>query len=208
MFASIPNYMVFDTANYGYQEGPNCLQLLNKIICNFDKLLYETEFLKIEKIKTIGSTYMAAAGLQPGRGGSMEVQQEEHPEENVQALVQFAVKIMNSLDLTNKENSQNLKLRVGIAVGPLIAGVVGPVKPQYDIWGNTVNMASRMESTGILGHIQVTNEVADLLMNQRQEYLLQKREGVYVKGKGHLTTYLLKTPFDDPASEDEDVTRL
>ncbi|XP_076352937.1 adenylate cyclase type 2-like isoform X2 [Tachypleus tridentatus] len=207
MFASIPNYMIFDTGNYGFQEGPNCLQLLNKIICNFDKLLYETQFLTIEKIKTIGSTYMVSAGLQPGKG-SIEVQKEEHSEENVQTLVQFAMKMMNSLDLTNKEDLQNLKLRVGIAVGPLIAGVVGPVKPQYDIWGDTVNMASRMESTGIPGHIQVTNEVAELLMNQHQEYILQKREGVYVKGKGYLTTYLLKTAHDDPVSEDSDVTRL
>ncbi|CAG2182013.1 unnamed protein product, partial [Oppiella nova] len=107
----------------------------------------------------------------------------------------------------NKDALQDFKLRVGIAVGPLIAGVVGAVKPQYDIWGDTVNVASRMESTGIMGRIQVTQEAAHILSECKNsnEFQLEERGLVFVKGKGELQTYLVKTQFD---FDEHEITRV
>ncbi|XP_067124344.1 adenylate cyclase type 2-like [Centruroides vittatus] len=199
MFASIPNYMDFYTENIINDEGLRCLQLLNEIICDFDKLLYEQPFHKIEKIKTVGSTYMAAAGLQPGRS-SQENDRVENPVANVLLLVRFATMMMATLQQMNKDAWQSFQLRIGIAVGPVIAGVVGAVKPQYDIWGDTVNMASRMDSTGIMGRIQVTQKVAEILMKEGN-YPCECRGEIYVKGKGQIVTFIVKTQYDEGVEE-------
>ena len=122
---------------------------------------------------------------------------------------------MKTLRTINQNALQEFKLRIGIAVGPVIAGVVGPSKPQYDIWvcffkilelfsnfslqGDTVNVASRMESTGVMGRIQVTKEAAEMLSrcgDHSDEFVLEKRGTINVKGKGDLETYLVKTPCD------------
>lgn len=198
MFASIPNYMDFYTENIINDEGLRCLQLLNEIICDFDKLLYEQRFQKIEKIKTVGSTYMAAAGLHPGRSSQQE-NRVENPVANVLLLVRFSTMMMASLQQMNKDAWQNFQLRIGIAVGPVIAGVVGAVKPQYDIWGDTVNMASRMDSTGVMGRIHVTQNVADILMKEGNP--CECRGEIYVKGKGQIVTYLVKTQYDEGTEE-------
>jgi adenylate cyclase 2 len=84
---------------------------------------------------------------------------------------------------------------LGLNHGPVIAGVVGAQKPQYDIWGNTVNVASRMDSCGEMGKIQVTEDTAKILKNVGYELIC--RGPIYVKGKGTLTTYFVKTPFDN-----------
>lgn len=152
MFASIPNYMEFYNENDTNKQGLECLRLLNEIICDFDKLLLKPKYSCIEKIKTIGSSYMAAAGLQPGQESCQEITREHH---NVSTLVEFAIALMAILEQINRESFQRFQLRVGLNHGPVIAGVVGTQKPQYDIWGNTVNVASRMDSCGIMGKIQV-----------------------------------------------------
>ncbi|CAG2163636.1 unnamed protein product [Oppiella nova] len=242
MFASIPNYSQFYSENFMNEEGLKCLQLLNEIILNFDQMLSHSNFQKIEKIKTIGSTYMAASGLQPGRGSSDSEISLEDVRGNVIVLVRFATALMETLKKLNKDALQDFKLRVGIAVGPLIAGVVGAVKPQYDIWGDTdalqdfklrvgiavgpliagvvgavkpqydiwgdtVNVASRMESTGIMGRIQVTQEAAHILSECKNsnEFVLEERGLVFVKGKGELQTYLVKTQFD---FDEHEITRV
>ncbi|XP_076350937.1 adenylate cyclase type 2-like isoform X2 [Tachypleus tridentatus] len=153
-------------------------------------LLSKPKFSSVEKIKTIGSTYMAASGLQPGRGENDKT----WIEHNLVTLVEFAIAMMNLLDQINRDSFQTFRLRVGINHGPVIAGVVGAQKPQYDIWGNTVNVASRMDSCGVNGRIQVTEETANILLEAG--YLCECRGSVYVKGKGHLTTYFVKTHFD------------
>ncbi|XP_055950408.1 adenylate cyclase type 2-like isoform X2 [Argiope bruennichi] len=196
LFASIPSFADFYYEDGQNEEGLRCIQLLNEIICDFDLILGEREFQGVEKIKTIGSTYMAACGLQAQDRGSLQA--EENPIENVVTLVKFAVSMMERLSELNKDAMQDFQLRVGISVGPVMAGVVGTVKPQYDIWGDTVNVASRMESTGISGRIQVTKEVADLLCASDSPYKCECRGEIFVKGKGELTTYLLKTPYDEP----------
>lgn len=92
-------------------------------------------------------------------------------------------------------NTQTGVLFAGLNHGQVIAGVVGAQKPQYDIWGNTVNVASRMDSCGIMGRIQVTEDTAKILMGAG--YSCECRGPTYVKGKGTLTTYFVKTQFDE-----------
>ncbi|KAH7963300.1 hypothetical protein HPB52_020512 [Rhipicephalus sanguineus] len=89
----------------------------------------------------------------------------------------------------NENSYNNFMLRVGLNIGPVVAGVIGARKPQYDIWGNTVNVASRMDSTGLPNHTQVTEEVYQLLRDG--PYVFQCRGKVKVKGKGEMTTYFL-----------------
>ncbi|XP_070525347.1 adenylate cyclase type 2 isoform X3 [Cardiocondyla obscurior] len=195
MFASIPNYKEFYDETDINKQGLECLRLLNEIICDFDKLLLKPKFSGIEKIKTIGSTYMLASGLSPGKedGNSKDLlKQQDH---NVIVLVEFAIALMTILDQINRDSFQRFKLRIGLNHGPVIAGVVGAQKPQYDIWGNTVNVASRMDSCGEMGKLQVTEDTAKILIDAGYE--LACRGPTYVKGKGTLTTYFVKTPFDD-----------
>ncbi|KAG5313004.1 ADCY2 cyclase, partial [Pseudoatta argentina] len=195
MFASIPNYKEFYDETDINKQGLECLRLLNEIICDFDKLLLKPKFSGIEKIKTIGSTYMLASGLSPGKedgDGKDLLKQQDH---NVIVLVEFAIALMTILDQINRDSFQRFKLRIGLNHGPVIAGVVGAQKPQYDIWGNTVNVASRMDSCGEMGKLQVTEDTAKILINAGYELVC--RGPTYVKGKGTLTTYFVKTPFDD-----------
>ncbi|KAL6087395.1 hypothetical protein STEG23_037934, partial [Scotinomys teguina] len=153
MFASIPDFKEFYTESDVNKEGLECLRLLNEIIADFDDLLSKPKFSGVEKIKTIGSTYMAATGLSA-------VPSQEHAQEperqymHIGTMVEFAYALVAKLDAINKHSFNDFKLRVGINHGPVIAGVIGAQKPQYDIWGNTVNVASRMDSTGVLDKIQ------------------------------------------------------
>ncbi|XP_075161295.1 adenylate cyclase type 2 Ac76E isoform X2 [Haematobia irritans] len=193
MFASIPNYKEFYDETDVNKQGLECLRLLNEIICDFDKLLLKPKFSGIEKIKTIASTYMCASGLRPGKeeGAKDEKRTEEH---NVVILVEFAIALMSILDSINRESFQRFRLRIGLNHGPVIAGVIGAQKPQYDIWSNTVNVASRMDSCGVMGRLQTTENTAKILM--AAGYECECRGLTYVKGKGNLVTYFVKTPFD------------
>lgn len=200
MFASIPNYSEFYKENEMNEEGKMCLRVLNEIISDFDMLTYNTEFLTMEKIKVVGSTYMAACGLQPGRRYSNESDfQERDKKENVATITKFAAAMFEKLQKINAEDLQDFKLRVGIDVGPVIAGVVGAHKPMYDIWGNTVNVASRMDYTGEEGKIHVTTEVAKIL--QELGWSVECRGEIYVKGKGPMVTYFVN-PASVPHSEE------
>ncbi|XP_064103629.1 adenylate cyclase type 2-like [Macrobrachium nipponense] len=185
MFASIPNYKEFYDETDVNKQGLECLRLLNEIICDYDELLQKPKFSLVEKIKTIGSTYMVAAGLHPGKEEA-----QDRTEHCLVLLVEFAQSMASVLDAINKESFQNFKLRVGLSHGPVIAGVVGAQKPQYDIWGNTVNVASRMDSTGLMGSIQVTEETAAIL--QSAGLPCECRGPRHIKGKGTLVTYVSK----------------
>ncbi|XP_029052909.2 adenylate cyclase type 2 isoform X6 [Osmia bicornis bicornis] len=194
MFASIPNYKEFYDETDINKQGLECLRLLNEIICDFDKLLLKPKFSGIEKIKTIGSTYMLASGLSPGKEDTDRKDPTKQQDHNIIILVEFALALMTILDQINKESFQRFKLRIGLNHGPVIAGVIGAQKPQYDIWGNTVNVASRMDSCGEMGKVQVTEDTGKILI--AAGYELTCRGATYVKGKGTLTTYFVKTPFD------------
>ncbi|KAA0723428.1 Adenylate cyclase type 2 [Triplophysa tibetana] len=189
MFASVPDFKEFYTECDINKEGLECLRLLNEIIADFDELLSKPKFSGVEKIKTIGSTYMAAAGL----SGPPEQTNQDRERQHVQIgnMLEFAIALIGKLDGINRHSFNTFRLRVGINHGPVIAGVIGARKPQYDIWGNTVNVASRMESTGEMGKIQVTEETSDVL--QKLGYSCECRGLINVKGKGELKTFFVCT---------------
>ncbi|XP_032573813.1 adenylyl cyclase 78C isoform X2 [Drosophila sechellia] len=181
MFASIPNFQDFYSEDI--DNGKACIRILNEIICDFDELLEEPRFASVEKIKTVGATYMAAAGLNHEhlrlRG--------ETSEDSVCDLVEFAFAMKQKLEEINGDAFNNFQLRVGICSGPLVSGVIGARKPVYDIWGNTVNVASRMDSTGENWRVQVPENTAELLCSRG--YTCVKRGEIAVKGKGMMTTF-------------------
>uniref|UniRef100_A0A182ND57 adenylate cyclase n=1 Tax=Anopheles dirus TaxID=7168 RepID=A0A182ND57_9DIPT len=181
MFASIPNFKDFYSEDI--ENGKACIRILNEIISDFDSLLEEPRFEKIEKIKTVGATYMAASNL----CSSNKQHADEQDEEAVCDLVEFALAMRQKLQEVNKDAFNTFQLRVGISSGPLVSGVIGARKPVYDIWGNTVNVASRMDSTGENWKVQVPDYTAALL--QTKGYTCVQRGEVNVKGKGLMLTY-------------------
>ncbi|XP_015114264.1 adenylyl cyclase 78C isoform X1 [Diachasma alloeum] len=182
MFASVPNFTEFYSEDVN--KGMECIRLLNEIIADFDELLDEPPFHCIEKIKTVGATYMAASGLNPRQSD-----QSKDDRDHLCRLVDYAVAMRLRLEDVNVHSFNNFDLRVGISCGPLVGGVIGARKPVYDIWGNTVNEASRMDSTGVMGKIQVPKDTAKFL--ESQGYQTQKRGMIEVKGKGTMETYFV-----------------
>uniref|UniRef100_A0A8C5BQA7 adenylate cyclase n=1 Tax=Gadus morhua TaxID=8049 RepID=A0A8C5BQA7_GADMO len=187
MFASIAGFNDYYEQKEIKHEGVDCLRLLNEIIAGFDELLEESYFHFVEKIKTIGSCYMAASGLAPDKQGR------RYEWNHLSELVLFALAMQETLKEINRNAGKNFQLRVGIAHGPVIAGVIGATKPQYDIWGTTVNLASRMDSTGVNGRIQVPEATKKLLADWG--FVLELRGEIFVKGvsesKGKVRTYFI-----------------
>ncbi|CAH2073740.1 unnamed protein product, partial [Iphiclides podalirius] len=194
VFASITNYHEFYMELDGNNQGMECLRLLNEIIADFDELLGEDRFSPIDKIKTVGSTYMAAVGLIPDKKMTDDPSTRKH----MATLVEFVFAMRDKLKDINDNSYNNFMLRVGINVGPVVAGVIGARKPQYDIWGNTVNVASRMDSTGLPNHTQVTEEVFQVLKDMPYQFVCRGK--VKVKGKGEMTTYFLTDRAPDNGS--------
>ncbi|KTG45039.1 hypothetical protein cypCar_00042509, partial [Cyprinus carpio] len=143
MFASIPDFKEFYTESDVNKEGLECLRLLNEILADFDELLSKPKFSGVEKIKTIGSTYMAATGLNATPGPEY-IQEHDRQYMHIGTMVEFAFALVGKLDVINKHSFNDFKLRVGINHGPVIAGVIGAQKPQYDIWGNTIKNATSL----------------------------------------------------------------
>ncbi|XP_069579294.1 adenylate cyclase type 8 isoform X1 [Brachyistius frenatus] len=187
MFASIPGFADFYSQTEMNNQGVECLRLLNEIIADFDELLGEDRFQDIEKIKTIGSTYMAVSGLSP------EKQQCEDKWGHLCALADFAIALNDSIQEINKHSFNNFELRIGMAHGSVVAGVIGAKKPQYDIWGKTVNLSSRMDSTGVSGKIQVPED--NYLILKERGFAFEYRGEIYVKGiseqEGKIRTHYL-----------------
>lgn len=149
------------------------VELLNQIFSAFDLL---SEQYGLEKIKTIGDNYMVAGGL--------PVSCANHAESIAEMAIEMQQQIMKFSD----ESGQPLQIRIGINTGPVVAGVIGTKKFIYDLWGDAVNTASRMESQGFPGKIQVSDSTYQLLCHK---YLLKTRGTINVKGKGDMTTYYL-----------------
>jgi adenylate cyclase len=154
------------------------VNLLNDIFSEFDQL---AEKYGLEKIKTIGDAYMVAAGLPEPRP------------DHAEATVAFALEMLAVVKRFEGFEGEPIRLRVGINTGPVVAGVIGRNKFIYDLWGDAVNVASRMESNGLANEIQVTAAVKEKLQGR---YQFEARGPVYVKGKGEMTTYLLTTNDD------------
>uniref|UniRef100_A0A673NAM4 adenylate cyclase n=1 Tax=Sinocyclocheilus rhinocerous TaxID=307959 RepID=A0A673NAM4_9TELE len=182
MFASISNFSEFYVELEANNEGVECLRLLNEIIADFDEIISEEKYRQLEKIKTIGSTYMAASGLNDST-------YDKEGRSHITALADYAMHLREQMKYINEHSFNNFQMKIGLNIGPVVAGVIGARKPQYDIWGNTVNVASRMDSTGVPDHIQVTTDLHQVLAGKG--YKLECRGVVKVKGKGEMTTYFL-----------------
>ncbi|MFH7241638.1 MAG: adenylate/guanylate cyclase domain-containing protein [Spirulina sp.] len=149
------------------------VKLLNEVFSMFDQL---AEVYHLEKIKTIGDAYMVAGGL--------PTPQDNHDA----AIAQFAIDIRDAIQRFPRPDGQGFRIRIGISTGPVVAGVIGKRKFAYDLWGDTVNLASRMEATGEPQRIQVTPELYEKLKDQ---FLFEPRGHVVVKGRGSMATYWL-----------------
>uniref|UniRef100_A0A669E2H8 Adenylate cyclase type 6 n=1 Tax=Oreochromis niloticus TaxID=8128 RepID=A0A669E2H8_ORENI len=182
MFASISNFSEFYVELEANNEGVECLRLLNEIIADFDEIISEEKYRQLEKIKTIGSTYMAASGLNDST-------YDKEGRSHITALADYAMRLREQMKYINEHSFNNFQMKIGLNIGPVVAGVIGARKPQYDIWGNTVNVASRMDSTGVPDRIQVTTDLYQVLVSKG--YVLECRGVVKVKGKGEMTTYFL-----------------
>ncbi|XP_044185747.1 adenylate cyclase type 3-like [Thunnus albacares] len=209
MFASIPNFSDFYTEEGINNGGLECLRILNEIISDFDSLLDRDDFRCITKIKTIGSTYMAASGLTPESNTNRYSNRKSEDQSLVERwqhlsdLADFALAMKVTLNNLNKQSFNNFMLRIGLNKGAVLAGVIGARKPHYDIWGNTVNVASRMESTGVMGNIQVVEDCYDILKDYGFRFI--RRGPIFVKGKGELLTFFMKGK-DKPSSNGGPVT--
>lgn len=182
IFASIVNFSEFYEESY--EGGKECYRVLNELIGDFDELLRKPAFANIEKIKTIGATYMAASGL-----NTQQCADAAHPHAHLRALFEFALEMMQVVDDFNKNMlGFGFKLRIGFNHGPLTAGVIGTTKLLYDIWGDTVNIASRMDTTGVECRVQVSEESYCVLSSM--DYEFDYRGTVNVKGKGQMKTFL------------------
>ena len=166
---------VVDFTRLSAQTSPSDLvRLLNRVFSAFDAL---SEKHSLEKIKTIGDAYMVVGGLPSPR------------EDHAEAIAEMAMDMHTELARLNAETGQDIGLRVGINTGPVVAGVIGTKKFIYDLWGDAVNTASRMESNGVQGSIQVTEATYEKL---RDKYAFEARGTIEVKGKGPMMTYFLK----------------
>jgi class 3 adenylate cyclase len=148
--------------------------LLNGLFSRFDDAASE---LGIEKIKTVGDAYMAVCGL--------PVPVPDH----TSRMVRMAIRMVHITREHAMEHHVSMRIRVGINSGPVVAGVIGKSKYIYDLWGDTVNLASRMESAGVPDTIQVTRPVYETLKDQ---YVFESRGAIEVKGKGQVEAWLLK----------------
>jgi len=146
---------------------------LNEIFSNFDRL---TEHYGLEKIKTIGDAYMVVGGLPTPRS------------DHADAVAALALDMQQTIQKFQRLDGRPFELRIGIHTGPVVAGVIGLKKFIYDLWGDTVNIASRMESHGIPGKIQITQATHDCL---KQHYQIEERGRIMVKGRGEMVTYWL-----------------
>ena len=153
------------------------VRLLNQLFSAFDRL---AEQHNLEKIKTIGDAYMAAGGLPTPRP------------DHAEAVAELALYMLREIVRFNARQATSLNVRIGINSGPVVAGIIGEKKFAYDLWGDTVNTASRMEAQGEPGAIQVTAATYERL---KAKYRFENRGLVNIKGKGEAPAYLLTGRF-------------
>ncbi|WP_428674202.1 adenylate/guanylate cyclase domain-containing protein [Reyranella sp.] len=162
------------TAMSSAMAPDDLVSLLNGLFTRFDVAAQE---IGIEKIKTVGDSYMAVCGMP------------EPVANHAERMVRMAIRMVHITREHALEHHVSMSLRVGINSGPVVAGVIGKSKYIYDLWGDTVNLASRMESNGMPDSIQVTRRVYEML---KDEFVFEPRGEIEVKGKGRVEAWLLK----------------
>jgi guanylate cyclase len=170
LFADIVNF----TGMSAQADAADVVNFLNGIFSQFDDLAAQHG---LEKIKTIGDAYMVAGGLPTPRLDHCE------------AVIAFGLDILQVLKRCKAWHGQPVQMRIGVNTGPVVAGVIGRRKFIYDLWGDTVNTASRMEANGLVDVIQVTQAVRDKLIGK---YAFEERPPITIKGKGEMVTYVLR----------------
>ncbi len=148
-------------------------EILNEVFSLFDDLVDE---LGLEKIKTIGDAYMAAGGVPESRT------------DHAEAVCTLALRMMAAMEQHRLPGGEKLQMRMGINSGPVVAGVIGKKRFIYDLWGDTVNLAARMESHGLPGKIQITEATQSRLGDS---YQCDERGEIEIKGKGTVSTFWL-----------------
>ncbi len=169
MFADIVEF----TSLSSTMSPQELVSVLNEVFTAFDGLV---DRYGLEKVKTIGDAYMVVGG--------MSDRSEDHPAR----VAGMALELAESVGRIESATRLGITFRIGIHCGPVVAGVIGTKKFIYDVWGDTVNMASRMESLGIPGRVQVTQAVAERL---RGSFEFEERGLIDVKGKGPTPTWFL-----------------
>ncbi len=177
LFADIVDF----TALTNQTEPEELVALLNDLFSRFDRL---AEQHGLEKIKTIGDNYFAVGGL--------PVPNPDHAE----AVAEMALAMLAATADLNRERGTSLHIRIGLNSGPVVAGVIGRKKFTYDLWGRTVNLASRMQSSGLPDRIHVPADTRERL---REKFELTERGTVTCKGVGEIRTYLLEGKKDQAA---------
>jgi class 3 adenylate cyclase len=174
LFADVADFTPYAEARTPEQV----VGVLDEVFSAFDDL---TEARELEKIKTIGDAYMVAGGLPDPRT------------DHAEAIAELAIEMQAAFERICTQLGLDLAIRIGIDSGPVVAGVIGRRKFIYDLWGDTVNTASRMESHGLAGRIQVSEATYERL---RGRYRFEPRGGIQVKGKGIIDTYILEGKVD------------
>jgi class 3 adenylate cyclase len=171
MFADLVGF----TAMSRKTDPADLVAILNGIFTAFDLIVEKN---KVEKIKTIGDCYMLVGGLPT------------HRDDHAQAVAATALEMQEALAKLNEKNGTDLKMRMGIHSGPVVAGVIGKIKFTYDLWGDTVNVASRMESSGSPGRINISEQTRALIGDH---FELEERGVVECKGLGPVKTFFVNS---------------
>lgn len=182
IFATIVNFNEF--YDESYQGGREYLRVLNELVSDYEDLLDDKRFKDVEKIKTITSTFMAASGL-----NDVSRAQNKHPYAHLLAMMDFCIEMQAVVGRFNDSIFNfDFILNIGYNFGEVTSGVIGTTKLLYDIWGDTVNISSRMYSTGVMGRIQVPSKTTDILGDF---FDFEGRGSIQVKGKGEMKVSLL-----------------
>jgi class 3 adenylate cyclase len=168
LFADVVDFTPFSAR----RPPAEVVGVLNEVFTIFDRL---ADRYALEKIKTIGDAYMVAGGMTPQGGG-------------VEQVAEMALDMIDAMDDYRTGGGSRLQIRVGLQIGPAVAGIIGLKKFIYDIWGDTVNTASRLEAHGVPGRIQITSEAGDRLASG---YVIEPRGVIQIKGKGSVEASFL-----------------
>jgi class 3 adenylate cyclase len=178
LFADVVDFSSFASRT----EPEDLVALLNDLFSRFDQLAGRHG---LEKIKTIGDSYLAVSGLP------------ERRMDHAETTANMALEMLTAIDGFNTDRKSQLRMRIGLNSGPVVAGIIGKQKFSYDLWGATVNLASRMQSSGVPNCIQVSATTSELLQGK---FRLTPRGSITCKGIGEVSTYLLEGRIDGSAA--------